>query len=336
MQARGRRIQGTGPTSQFANVMFLNNDALVVSEEDATGELSKRETLSSTSAFVLAMQVVNASTGSSRFASNRPTRALESSVQILRDGILVRAGSALRFYNAEMKLVSQISLPEEGGDKWEVLVSNSQQTVLLRHYDSVHNQFEALNPLTGKAELSWSAGPSWPPLPLPYSISDKALARVDPTQHKVLYSRFGSNRWVEVQFPDRVGCLAFPVWVNTTSLLSVGCGNLSVVGLDGGVLTKIATPKKWAFDDRVALSQNQEYVATKQDTGKGGGLLDRDVKWTGSRIVVYSLSSKSPVLTVNVWPLPHDNFDFALSPDGSKLAVLTDSIVSVYLLGAPK
>jgi len=38
------------------------------------------------------------------------------------------------------------------------------------------------------------------------------------------------------------------------------------------------------------------------------------------------------VLTLDVKPLPKVDFDFALSPDGSKLAILNDRNVTVFLI----
>lgn len=51
---------------------------------------------------------------------------------------------------------------------------------------------------------------------------------------------------------------------------------------------------------------------------------------TARRIGVYDVSVKKWALTVDVVPLPKNDYDFALSPDGSKLAILNDRKVSVY------
>jgi hypothetical protein len=49
-----------------------------------------------------------------------------------------------------------------------------------------------------------------------------------------------------------------------------------------------------------------------------------------TRVAVYDLSLKKRILTVNVSPLPKNDYDFALSPSGSKLAVLSDRRISMY------
>lgn len=44
---------------------------------------------------------------------------------------------------------------------------------------------------------------------------------------------------------------------------------------------------------------------------------------------MYDLLQKKRILFVNIDPLPKNDYDFALSPDGSKLAILNDRNVSV-------
>jgi Tol biopolymer transport system component len=70
-------------------------------------------------------------------------------------------------------------------------------------------------------------------------------------------------------------------------------------------------------------------IAVSLVEGKGGGFFDTDVRRIGNQIAVYDLSSRERVLTVDVVPLPKNAYDFALSPDGSKLAILNDRKVSV-------
>jgi len=318
------------PSNQFASVTFLDDERIVISEEVPTGALSKRDSAPE-SAFVLKVQLLNAITGAGAASLSLPTRRAQSSAQAVAGGLLIRAGSKLRLYSAEMKQVSEIPLPQDSGDdKWAVMVSNSQQTVVLRHYDSTHNQFILLDEATWQVKRKWDNPPAWRPIELPYSASDEALARIDSEQKTILYSKFGDSDWRAIRAPSRIGCSGTtPAWINTVSLVNIGC-DLAVISVGGEVLMRFAPPKNWTFQDRVAISQSGRYLATRQDTGKGGGFFDRDVIWTGSRIVVYDLSAKSLVLSVSVVPRPRDTYDFALSPDGSKLAVLNDGTLSVY------
>jgi hypothetical protein len=83
-----------------------------------------------------------------------------------------------------------------------------------------------------------------------------------------------------------------------------------------GLHTKFALPHD---GNSLALSLENE-----RDFWDTGGRL------IAIRIAVYNLSSQKRVMVFNVNPLPTTDFDFALSPNGSKLAVLNDRDVSVY------
>jgi hypothetical protein len=51
---------------------------------------------------------------------------------------------------------------------------------------------------------------------------------------------------------------------------------------------------------------------------------------TGLQVIGFDLDEKKQIFTLNVSPLPENDYDFAISPDGSKLALLSDRHVSVY------
>jgi hypothetical protein len=93
--------------------------------------------------------------------------------------------------------------------------------------------------------------------------------------------------------------------------------------------------KHESFDGgKIAAAQSGAVLAAALAKGKGGGFFDTDVHQTGARIAVYYLSLKRRVLTVEASPVPTCDYDFALSPDGSKLAILNDDTVSVWCLPA--
>jgi hypothetical protein len=322
----GSRI--SRPSNEFASITFLDNERIAVSEEKPTGTLTQRDSLAGSSAFVLTMQVLSATSGATTLSVTWPTRRSESSVQAVAGGLLIRNGSVLRFYDSKLKQASEIPLEENATNKWVVIVSSSRQNIVLRHYSTTLNQFVLIDGSTWKIKKRWDEQPAWRPIQMPYSASDEALARADSNQQSILYSYFGSAKWYPVK-PSRMGCFTFPVWINRTSLVNAGC-ELSLISIGGDVLMRVRPPKHWSFNGKVAASQNGRYIAAQQDTGKGGGFWDTDARWTATRIVVYDLSVKTASFCVDVVPLPRDTYDFALSPDGSKLAVLSDGILTVY------
>jgi len=88
---------------------------------------------------------------------------------------------------------------------------------------------------------------------------------------------------------------------------------------------------------KFAFSSNGRFVAfcLAQMEVKKHIFSESSVHTIGRNIAVYDLSAKKTVLTVSVAPLAKNDYDFALSPDGDKLAVLNDRRVSVYLVPVP-
>jgi hypothetical protein len=54
------------------------------------------------------------------------------------------------------------------------------------------------------------------------------------------------------------------------------------------------------------------------------------------RVVVYDLPQRRRIMTVPVAPPPKRDYDIALSPDGSRLAILSDHTLSVYPVPAQR
>lgn len=51
-----------------------------------------------------------------------------------------------------------------------------------------------------------------------------------------------------------------------------------------------------------------------------------------TRILVYDITSRKRVSSVDVDPIPKSGYDFALAPDGSKLAVMNDNKMTVHAI----
>jgi hypothetical protein len=77
-------------------------------------------------------------------------------------------------------------------------------------------------------------------------------------------------------------------------------------------------------DDTLNLRQRW----SEADTGKG-------IRLMAMYVIVYDLSLKKRSLNVEVTPLPKNDYDVALSPEGSRLAILNDRRVAVCSIAAP-
>jgi hypothetical protein len=86
------------------------------------------------------------------------------------------------------------------------------------------------------------------------------------------------------------------------------------------------------FARKLVVSQDGKFVAIVIDIveTKRRPFVEDTETIVGKKLAVYDLSLRKRILTLPVTPMPTADFDFALSPDGSQLAVLTDRQVSVY------
>jgi hypothetical protein len=80
---------------------------------------------------------------------------------------------------------------------------------------------------------------------------------------------------------------------------------------------------------KFATSKNGAFVAVWISTEKRNAWLDSG-KTVAQEISIYDLKQWKKISTISIMPLPKHHFDFALSPSGSKLAVLDDWQLSVF------
>jgi hypothetical protein len=114
----------------------------------------------------------------------------------------------------------------------------------------------------------------------------------------------------------------------TDSSFVYGCKEFSFVS-GGQVLMKEFFDKgEHPVPGKLAVTQDGRFVAISLQRIKGG-FLDTERHTAAMHVTVYDLSLKKRALTVDIAPLPKNDYDFALSPDGSKLAILNDRKVSV-------
>ena len=109
-----------------------------------------------------------------------------------------------------------------------------------------------------------------------------------------------------------------------------------MVSTDGHVLMtdpldKMGSPTH-SPNRNFAISQNGQRIAVSLDSMnvKKHFRSEENVRRVSTHLVLYDLHLRQRVLNLNITPLPEHDYDFALSPDGSKLAVLNVRNVSVY------
>lgn len=164
-----------------------------------------------------------------------------------------------------------------------------------------------------------------------YATSNSAIA-VDANLRNprhVIISSFGENRWKRIwDVPDKacIGRLSFL----TNEMLAYACRRVSVISTDGKILFKAPLEKDEALGASSKISVSQDGNILTLSVEVAHDFWDTGGRLAALRVAVYSTVTKSRILTVNVSPLPKVVVDFALSPDGSRLAVLNDRNISMY------
>ena len=182
--------------------------------------------------------------------------------------------------------------------------------------------------MTMKIRYSWNESP---PLYHHYSISDKEMAAVNLVRNFIEVAEFGTSRWTRVAEPQgHCASMNMPT-LYTNRQFVYGCDKLIAMSTEGHILMTDPFAKGQVSSDKTAVARDVAIVAASLNTfeTKNRLLAETQVSITTTQIAVYDLTLKRRILTVNVDPLPKNDYDFALSPDGSKLAILNDRRVSV-------
>ncbi len=313
------------PESTFE---FFDDDHLMLSEIDSRAGSSRSE-VTSFASYLRVAYFFDADTGKLAFSKEWETHAHDSFIYVTNSGLLLRTGSEIRLYSREFQPVQQLQLSSlDPHERWFISISPSRRTILLNHYDSKQSHLEVRDGSTLDLIQAWTEPAALQPHL--YTISDSAIATTDSGQKEIFVSDFGSARWRNLYRGAAAGCLSTPSFLSAKFLVSRVCQALTVFSTEGETHMSIQPEKDESVEaEMIATTRNGRAFAISYVKGKGGGFFDTDVRRTRNRIVVYDLSSKKQLLTVSLVPSPQKQYNFAFSPDGTKLAILNDRSISV-------
>jgi hypothetical protein len=127
---------------------------------------------------------------------------------------------------------------------------------------------------------------------------------------------------------SRSGCQSVAFINNSVLAITGGCPLLMLLQ-SGKKIAEIYSPK-YRFGGEVQPSRNGQRFAFVRSQTKDG-------TWRATKVelCVYDLKARTEVSVANVVPLPQLKLAFALSPDGSLLAMQTDSLLRIWRLAPP-
>jgi hypothetical protein len=273
--------------------------------------------------------VLDASSGKLAFTKDWGTRVDDSAIHVTTGGVLVKTGEIARLYTPDFAKSQDLTLPLDKNGRLFISVSPTGKTIIINRLNQRLNvsHFDVFDGSTLKPRYSWSESP--PLYHHLYSISDEAIAAVDSSN--IIVSEFGTKRWRTAGKGSGFCASHNMPTLYSDKQLVYGCDKFTATSTDGHVLMTDSFPTGDASSGKTTVAQAGRFVAISVDTTKvkTNLLSEPSVRITATHIVVYDLVLKKRVLTVSVEPLPKNDYDFALSPDGSKLAILNDRNVSV-------
>lgn len=296
-----------------------------------TTKFSNRDKTASDGPFCLRAVFGDVSQKNIQATKDWPTQLPSAWLMPTAEGkIVVRSANSLQLYSSDLSLAKERPLSTSGRpfEGWHVKGAPSGRTVWLDHDDG-DSRIEVLDADSLQALSSWeqeSLG-SW------FSVSDRAIAKRPAHDVKQVIIKDIGGSW-HLLYDDPGGCVSQPSFVNNDVLVAGLCATVGLISTTGKALMKDKIRRGEHLEEEVAASRNGKMVAVSLMRTKGGAF-DTAIRRSKTTVVIYDLEQHSATLRVEVSPLPKTTYHFALAPDGSLLAVMTDSIVNIYATTTP-
>ena len=303
---------------------FLDNDRIVVYRVHHSGDLASRVNIDAASSFRLEAMFFKADSGATDFTKNWGAHPRDSVIRSVRGGLIVQTGSEIRFFSRDLIGISHLHFPESSDPV--IGVSPSGDTIVFNLHESDQSEFQVRDGSSFELKKTWTERPT---LYHPFSISDHAITVADSRQEHILLREFGSAKWRALG-AFKTGCVGRPAFVSETLVMNAYCRELSIWSVNGEQFLNDYLDRHETIEDNpITVSTSGSLLGVSIVQGKGGWL-DTDVTRTGNRVAVYSTTLRRRIRTLSIAPLPRRYFSFGLSPDGQKLAVLNDGVLSMF------
>jgi len=333
--SRGQMSVTRPPDARRAGVVFSDDTHLVVYEVGHDGGQPSAQTGAEVlRPFVLRLLLLDSTSGRVTLAKEERTRVQDATVLATSSGLLVKTGGVIKLFSPDLAQKRDVPFAVDRDSGVRMSVSPTGKTIMLNEViqDSLnlfHSHLNVIDAATGKVRYSWNESP---PLYHHYSISDEGIAALTLVGDFIAVSGFGTGKWARVGESAGLCATGNMPTLYSDQLFVYGCDKLIAMSINGDVLMADPFPKGDSPSVKATVSQEGRLVAISLNTVeiKKHFLAESNERVTATHAVVYDVALKRRILAMNVEPLPKNDYDFALSPDGSKLAILNDRKVSVY------
>lgn len=312
-----------------AGVLFYDSARLIVYAvaPDST-HLAARAQAHDVGSHRLTVLVVDVESGRVLASRNWNTTMRRSSVHAIAGGIVIQTGALLFEVSANLQDKQGIHLPQVDSIlEWIVSSSPTGDTILVNRYNNQASHLDILQSPDLRPTMAWQESP---PLRRLYSISDDRIVAADFNQSNIISKLFGGTSWKLITGEKRVGCIGSPRALNK-ELLANTCKSFDLVSFDGRVVKSERVDENEGFDEKIAMTKSGDRVVVSIGTTKGHNFWDTGaIRMIKRRLAVYDVIKKSYSFALDVIPLPNRDYDYAITPDGAALAVLTDDYVSLF------
>jgi len=313
---------------------------------------SSRKEPALTNPFLLHAWLIDSRSGDIEDQKEWGTHVHDSAVHATSVGVLVKTGGIVKVYSRDFKQARDLPLPLDASSRIAVNVSSSGKTIMIdqrafRLGNAFHDRLDVFDAQSLSRRYSWDQSPPFRPSGDAYSISDNGIVAATSNGRNILYAQFGSSQWRLILDDQSRTCIAgFPTIV-TNDLIAILCKELTVLTTKGEFYS-IHRQNDSNNDAEMGTRSCQSVPFGIGNTVSSGApvlaftlplfkekkflLREADLCLVGLQIVAFDLNLRKQVLKLNINPPPTEAYDFALSPDGSKLAVLVDRTVYLYAI----
>jgi hypothetical protein len=310
-------------------IAFTDSGRLVayfVTKADVS-QLSSRTDVKAGTAFRL--RAVFADVSSQKIVSTKdwPARAFPTWLMPTAGGrFIIRTGDCLQIYSADFALLKERTLGTGGTsfESWHLKASPSGRVLWLDHEDGKSHlevvDAESLEPVS-RWEQDMLGG--W------FSVSDNNITTRPARRPGQILIRSISSPWHVLYDSGSGSAVGEPSLVSDNAIMAGTADEVLLLSTGGEIVMRDAVPKKEHLEQIVA-SRDGKLAAATLVRIKGGGLFDTAMHQSGATVVTYDLERRRAISTIAINTRSSSPYHVALSSDGSLVAVMSGSIVTVY------